>query len=257
MADIDPAAVSDAQETSTEEESSSTDTQATEQEAEPQTTEQERTDWRRKQREDSELNAHVQSEIARARTRWQRQQLRAAAAAAVTSEDPQHARYVAQQVASEPDEPDDGDDSNPNGWTPEQIDRAARIQPQLEDILELNSEGRSTNPYYVALHQQIGEKGMNERYAKDPVAFVRWVRKETMRMEVADEVKKVAPAYARGQASDDSNTRLRETRVPLAGSGGGGSLTLESYERMGFAERQKLRKENPRAIDEMIARAAR
>jgi tripartite-type tricarboxylate transporter receptor subunit TctC len=68
----DPTVVSGDIETPSQTEPSTTESETggTEQ-PEPQTA-QERIDWRKKQREDAELNAHVQSEIARARTRWQR-----------------------------------------------------------------------------------------------------------------------------------------------------------------------------------------
>lgn len=39
-----------------------------------------------------------------------------------------------------------------------------------------------------------------------------------------------------------------------AGQGGGVGLTLQSYQAMSFSERQKLKRDNPRAVDEMLRR---
>jgi len=252
----DPNVVTDTTEDPSPADPSSVETQTEGSEQPPENqTPQEKIDWRRKQREDAELNAHVQSEIARARTRWQRQQLREHAKAATAANDPNYSRYVAQQVAAEQDEPDEGDAAPHDAdWA-----RAAdRVQPQLERLLQLDGEGRATNPYYVALHQRLGRAAMDKRYAEDPVGFVSWVDDQIMEMRVDEKVKKVAPSLAGAMAQDEAHSRLRGMPTPIGGSASAnGALTLERYEGMTFDERQKLRKENPRAIDEMIARAAR
>ncbi len=252
---VDPETMGEATETPSQStESSSVDTQAdgTEQAPEQQTP-QERIDWRRKQREDAELNAHVQSEISKARTRWQRQQLRAAAQNAAQNQDADTALQIARHVAQEQDEPEDGEVQDVN-WA-----RAAdKVQPQLERLLQLDGDGRATNPYYVRLHQQLGRAAMDKRYADDPVGFVSWVDDQIMEMRVDEKLKKVAPALAGAMAQDEAHSRLRGMPTPIGGSNSAnGSLTLQQYEGMTFEQRQKLRKENPRAIDDMIARAAR
>jgi hypothetical protein len=253
----DPTVVSGDIETPSQTEPSPTETETEGDEQQPESqTPQEKIDWRRKQREDVELNAHVQSEIARARTRWQRQQLREHAKAATEANDPNYSRYVAQQVAAEQDESDEGDGSQPHDadWAK----TADRVQPQLERMLQLDSDGRATNPYYVALHQRVGRAAMDKRYAEDPIGFVNWVDEQILEMRVDEKVKKVAPSLAGAMAQDEAHARLRGQPVPIGGSASAnGALTLERYEGMTFEERQKLRKENPRAIDDMIARAAR
>jgi hypothetical protein len=250
----DPTVVSGDIETSSQTEPSTTESETggTEQPPE-QATVQERIDWRKKQREDAELNAHVQSEIARARTRWQRQQLRATAQHAAQNEDADTAMAVARHVAQEQDEPEEGEVRSVD-WA-----RAAdRVQPQLERMLQLDSEGRATNPYYVQLHQKVGRAEMDKKYAEDPVQFVNWVDDQIMEMRVDEKLKKVAPALAGAMAQDDAHARLRGMPQPLGGSNSAnGSLTLEMYEGMTFEQRQKLRQTNPRAIDDMIARAQR
>ncbi len=249
MAD-DPNVVSDTTEAPSQEPSSvETETEGTEQQ-----TAQEKIDWRRKQREDTDLNAHVQSEIARARTRWQRQQLREHAKAAAAADDPNYSRYVAQQVAAEQDEPDEDSPAHDADWAK----AADRAQPQLERMLQLDADGRATNPYYVALHNKVGRKEMDAKYAEDPIGFVNWVDDQIMEMRVDEKVKKVAPSLAGAMAQDEAHSRLRGMQTPIGGSGtSGGPLTVERYSEMTYAERQKLRKDNPRAIDEMIARAQR
>lgn len=256
MAENTTEAVSTATETPVEG-SSSTDTQTEGQEqATTQETAQqakERLDWRRIQREDADLNAHVQSEISKARTRWQRQQLRATAKSAADSENADAALDIARTIAQEQDEPDENE-AHDADWSRS----ADRVQPQLERLLQIDKDGRATNPHYVALHQREGKAAMDKRYAEDPVGFVNWVDDQIMEMRVDAKVKKVAPSLAGAMATDEANARLRGMPLPLGGSNSAnGALTLQSYEGMTFEQRQKLRKENPRLIDEMIARAAR
>lgn len=253
----DPATdvVNDAPEAPSEPSSDGTETAVTAETAtETQPTLQERIDWRAKQREDAELNAHVQSEIAKARTRWQRQQLREHAKAATEANDPNYSRYVAQQVAAEQDEPSDESEPHDVNWS----QAADRVQPQLERLLQLDGQGQATNPYYVALHKREGRAAMDKRYAEDPVGFVNWVDDEIMEMRVDAKVRKVTPSVAGAMAQDEAHTRLRNQTAPLGGSNSAnGAITLDQYNDMTFTERQELRKKNPRAIDDMIARAAR
>ncbi len=232
-----------------QDESSTSDTQTGSDQSQP----QRNTDWRRTQREDPDLNNHIQSEIAKARTRWQRQQLREQAKAAAESPDPNHARYVAAQVAQEQDEPDEAEAHDAN-WA----QAADRVQPQLEHLLQVDKDGRAHNPYYVALHQREGRAAMDKRYASDPVGFVAWVEDQILDMRVNEKVNKVSPGLAAAQSQDAAHARLRNQAVPIGGSaGGGGALTVDRYHNMTFEERQALRKSNPRAIDDMIARASR
>ena len=254
MAD-DPTAMGEATEIPSQEESSSVEPQAEGQDTatEPQPPAKDRPDWRKLQREDAELNAHIQSEISKARTRWQRQQLRATAQQAAQNEDADTALAITRHIAQEQDEPDESDTRDAH-WA----QSADRVQPQLERLLQLDKDGLATNPYYVQLHQRVGRSEMDKRYAADPVAFVHWVDDQIMEMRVDEKVKKVAPSLAGAMAQDEAHRQLRGMPTPLGGSNSAnGALTLESYEAMTFEQRQKIRKENPRAIDDMIARSAR
>jgi len=253
--------VSGATEAPSSEEPSSADTQAGANQTDPSQpatppenqSAQERIDWRRKQREDAELNAHVQSEIAKARTRWQRQQLRATAQHAAQNEDADSALHVARQIAQEQDEPEEGEVRDAD-WAK----AAERVQPQLERLLQIDKDGRATNPYYVKLHQQVGREAMDKKYAEDPAAFVGWVDDQIMEMRVDEKLKKVAPALARGMATDEVHKQLRGMGTPLTGgAAGGGALTLEKYS-ADPALRRKLQStpEGRAQIDAMMARAS-
>jgi len=224
--------------------------QATTQPTEPP---KETPDWRKRQREDAELNAHIQSEIAKARTRWQRQQLRATAQHAAQNEDADSALHVARQIAQEQDEPEEGEVRSAD-WA-----RAAdRVQPQLERLLQINKDGQATNPYYVRLHQQVGRAEMDKKYAEDPAGFVNWVDDQIMEMRVDEKLKKVAPALARGMATDEVHKQLRGMGTPLTGgAAGGGALTLEKYS-ADPALRRKLQStpEGRAQIDAMMSRAS-
>lgn len=252
--------VSGATETTLEREPSSDDTQ-TEGE-QPQEQEQaapkEPVNWRQRQKEDAELNAHVQKEIARARTRWQRQQLRNSARAVAEANDPEAALGLAQHFANQEDD-DDDEDGTPGEYTndPRKIALIEQAQPHIERLLRLEN-GRATNPYYIALYQRVGGAEMDRRYAANPVEFANWVDDEIMDMRVSERVNKVGPSLAAAKATDDAHQRLRGMQTPLGGGTTGGTvLTLEAYDRMTPAERRELGRKNPRAIDEMIARASR
>lgn len=203
---------------------------------------------------EAEFNVERQRDLARARTRWQRQQLREHAKAATEANDPQYSRYVAQQVAAEPDEEADDGETHDANWS----QSADRIQPQLERLLQLDAQGQATNPYYVALHKREGRAAMDKRYAADPVEFVNWVDDQIMEMRVDAKLKKVAPSMAAALAQDEAHTRLRNQTAPLGGSNtANGTMTLEGFQSMTFAERAKFRRERPRDYDDIIARAAR
>jgi len=103
------------------------------------------------------------------------------------------------------------------------------------------------------------QKPLKEKYAEDPVAFVGWVDDQIMEMRVDEKLKKVAPALARGMASDEVHKQLRGMGTPLTGgANGGGALTPDRY----YSDpdlRKKLQStaEGRKQIDDMMARAAR
>ena len=229
----------------------SSDAPATEQKA---PTTQEKKDYRQLLRDDPDFNAFHQSELKKALNRIERQRLRATAKSATDNEDADAALHVARQIAAEQDEPDEGE-AQSAAW----MTAANRVQPQLERLLQLDKDGRATNPYYVRLHQQIGRAEMDKKYAEDPVAFVGWVDDQIMEMRVDEKLKKVAPALARGMASDEVHKQLRGMGTPLTGgANGAGALTPDRY----YSDpdlRKKLQStaEGRKQIDDMMARAAR
>ncbi len=58
-------------------------------------------------------------------------------------------------------------------------------------------------------------------------------------------------------ATDQVNQQLRRTGAPLTGGSGSSALTPESYDAMTREQRDEIRRKNPKAIDEMVARYTR
>jgi hypothetical protein len=245
----DPAdAVSGATETPVEEteQSSSTDTQASEEQEAPAV----KADYRKLHREDPDLNAYIQSELAKARNKWERQQVRTRAAQIVEAGDKDAALDVTRYVANEQDE----DEQVDTAWA----DKAERVQPQLDHLLRLNAQGQATNEWYIRVHQKYGKAEMDKRYAADPLEFLNWVDDEIQDMRVEAKLKKVAPSLAEAMATDQVNRQLAKAGAPLTGGAGSGTgLSPEQWEAMTWQQRQEIRQKNPKQIDDMVARYSR
>lgn len=217
-------------------------------------TPQEKRDWRKEQRENADLNAYIQSEIAKARARDERRALKSTAKTAVETENVDVALDIARRIAAEPDEVDE-DQQRSTAWQA----KADKIAPHLERLLKLDATGQATNPYYVKLHQSVGKAEMDRRYDEDPEAFFDWADDQIQDMKLDEKLKKVAPSMARAIASDQTAEALKGMPTPLTGgTGGSGAVTVAQYN-SDPALRAKLRStpEGRKQIDEMMARASR
>lgn len=198
-------------------------------------TAQERKDYRRLQKEDADLNSHVQKEIARARARWEKQQLKATAKTAVDQGDTVTALSLAQRIASEPDEVDEDDST---GHSVQWQQKANKVQPHLERLLRIDDNGQATNPYYVKLFEKVGQKDLDARYAKDPGGFVDWLDDQLTDLRVDDMLRKKAPSLYEAGKLDGQNSALAGAPKPLNGTaaGGGKRWTPESAGKLSPAE---------------------
>lgn len=199
--------------TGTQTESTATETTAT---STPEsTTEQSRPDYRRLQREDPDLNAHIQRELAKARKSWERNQLRSTAKSAVETEDADTALKLAAQIASETDDEDED-----SGHTAQWSASAAKVRPHLDRMLRLDSTGQVTNPHYVALYNKVGKAEMDRRYAEDPEAFLDWASDQIDEIKFDATLKKRAPSLYQSGKADAENAALRNsTNLPPSTAG--------------------------------------
>lgn len=223
-----------------------TDASTTEQQA-PKT---EKPDFRKLLSEDPEFNAEFQRQVSETLKKRDRAALRKQAKQADATQDATEALRVVKEVANEHDE----DEAAEADWTT----RAARVQPQLDRLFQQDGQGNSTNPWYEKLYQKFGGAELEKRYHADPESFAHWADDEILELRISERARKDAVALARGMATEEANRQLQGMPVPLSGGqGGSGPLTLARYEAMTFEQRQEIRTKNPRAIDEMIARAQR
>lgn len=239
---------------------STTDTQASESTAESSTPtsetpaeKQERIDWRQKQREDPDLNAYIQSQLARDRQKRERQALKSTAKQAVETENVDTALEIARRIAAEPDELDE-DSQRDQRW----VTKANNIKPHLDRMLRMDATGQVTNPYYIKLHQATGKAEMDRRYDADPEAFYDWAEDQIQEMKLDERVKKVAPGMAKAMAADATHAALQGVQSPLTGgTGGSGSVSIDQYN-SDAALRARLRStpDGIKQINEMMRRAS-
>lgn len=206
-------------------------------------------DWKKLAREDLDLKAFIGDEAnriaQRQRDKDRKAELRRLAKEAVDAPDDNDAANKAFEVAkrlnSEPPDPEDA-------AAADHAQRAQRVAADLEES--------RTDPDYHALYEREGRAAMDARWQKDPIAFRQWVKAEMKAIGIQTAVDKALKALTKAAETEAQTKLLSTVGVPLSGGGLGGStrLTPDTYAAMSSAERLALRRTNPAAIDEMMAR---
>ena len=198
----------------------------------------------------AEYNAEVQKANAKAQKRWERQQLKLDAKAAVDADDPEAAIGIARHVATEPDDDDE---------TPDPTAGARKAAALNADKAFL------ADPDYAELFNSDGGKDTIQKLFKeiaDPDALKTRLRAEGRRLaikrEVRDAIKASLPDIQKAAHEEAVNTTLKDLPVPLSGNAGvAGGVTLDRYNSdQGLRRKLQSTPEGRKQIDDMMARAA-
>ncbi len=100
---------------------------------------------------------------------------------------------------------------------------ASEIQTQAKEAVQALVNRPGWTDLYADLYKAEGRAKMDERFFKDPAAFVDWVEEkllDAMADRRAEErAKKIAPEIAKGLALSEVNEKLKGVPVPLMATG--------------------------------------